>query len=170
MVSRWNKDGSGQAFFLTFSCYKRRRLLDEDHPKKVVLGVLFSQLAKQKGKCQGFVIMPDHVHAVVWFPEPDHLSHFMKQWKQRSSVKIKRGLRENRTSLLQKVNLADPVWQSGYYAFTIYSARKMKEKLDYMHANPIKADLVANPEEWPFSSAGYYSSGIAVGIPIEQPG
>ena len=33
--------------------------------------------------------MPEQVHAIVWFPEPDQLSHFMKQWKQPSSVGIK---------------------------------------------------------------------------------
>jgi len=28
----------------------------------------------------------------------------------------------------------------------------MREKLDYMHANPVKCGLVSSPEEWPWSS------------------
>lgn len=59
----------------------------------MVLGVLNSQRAVQAGRCDGFVVVPDHVHAVVRFPEPDQIGHFMKHWKQRSSVQLKRRLR-----------------------------------------------------------------------------
>ena len=83
-------DREGHAHFVTFSCDRRRRRLDHDRPKRVVLGVLNSQLDMQDGRCIGFVVMPDHVHAVVRFPEPDQIVHFIKQWKQRSSVQIKR--------------------------------------------------------------------------------
>ena len=72
-------DSERHAHFLTFSCYKRRRLLDSDRAKKVVLGVLNSQLAKQQGRCAGFVVMPDHVHAIVWFPADNQISQFVKQ-------------------------------------------------------------------------------------------
>jgi putative transposase len=162
--------GYGHAFFLTFSCYKRRRILDEDPLKTIVLEIMASQLGKRNGKCQGVVIMPDHIHAMVWFPEVGELSTFMKQCKQTSSVRIKRNLKENRSAYLHKVSLDDPVWQAGYYSFNIYSDRKMREKLEYMHANPVRAGLVARPAEWRFSSAAFYASGVDVGIAIEQPG
>jgi putative transposase len=44
-------------------------LLDHDRAKGVVLGVLNSQLAHRKASCVGFVVMPDHVHAIVWYSE-----------------------------------------------------------------------------------------------------
>jgi len=163
-------DGYSHAYFLTFSCYKRRRILDEDPLRTIVLEIMAAQLDRQNGKCQGFVIMPDHIHAMVWFPDAGQLSTFMKQWKQRSSVKIKQNLKENRIAYLHKVGLDGPVWQAGYYSFNIYSARKMKEKLEYMHANPVRAGLVARPADWRFSSAAYYVSRVDVGIAIEQPG
>ena len=53
-------------FFVTFSVYKRRRLLDLDQPKRIVLGVLNHLLESMEGKCVGFVLMPDHVHALIW--------------------------------------------------------------------------------------------------------
>ncbi|MEW5912641.1 MAG: transposase [Thermodesulfobacteriota bacterium] len=170
MPFRGEHSGYGHAFFLTFSCYKRRRILDEDALKMLVVETLASQLTRQKGKCQGFVIMPDHVHALVWFPEPDQLREFMKQWKRLSSLRIKRNLREHRTGYLRIVNIEDPVWQEGYYGFNIYSDGKMKEKLDYMHRNPVKAGLVVRAEQWRFGSARYYACGEDVGVVIEQPG
>jgi putative transposase len=58
-------DDAPHAHFITFSCYRRRRLLDHDRAKRVVLGVLNSQLECRQAACIGFVVMPDHVHAIV---------------------------------------------------------------------------------------------------------
>ena len=82
MTRKRTYDREGHAHFVTFSCDRRRRLFDHDRSKKIVLGALDWRLALQRGRCVGFVVMPDHVHAVVRFPEPDPISHFMKQWKQ----------------------------------------------------------------------------------------
>jgi len=93
MGTRAIYDDELHAHFVTFSCYRRRRLLDDDRAKRVVLGVLNAQLASRKASCVGFVVMPDHVHAVVWFPVPGQLSVFMQQWKRLSSHQIRRLLR-----------------------------------------------------------------------------
>lgn len=166
MVRKRVYDRERHAHFVTFSCYRRRQLLDHDRAKKIVLGVLNSQLAQQRGRCIGFVVMPDHVHAIVWFPEPDQLSHFMKQWKQRSSVQIKKLLRDHLTSLASTVNLAEPVWQPRFYDFNLYSPGKIEEKLAYMHLNPVRARLVRHPCDWPWSSARFYVCGQTVGVPV----
>ncbi|MBW2061217.1 MAG: transposase [Deltaproteobacteria bacterium] len=78
MPKRQVYDKEGHAHYITFSCYKRRRLLIDDMAKRIVIGVLNSELDKQNGKCAGFVVMPDHIHAILWFSEPDQLSKFMK--------------------------------------------------------------------------------------------
>ena len=43
-------------------------------------------------------------------------------------------------------------WQRRYYAFNIYTAKKMREKLEYMYANPIQRKLATHPRDWPWSS------------------
>ena len=104
-----SNDDEKHALFVTFSCYRRRRLLDHDRTKKIVLGVLENQFRKQSGCCAGYVIMRDYVHAVTWISENQQLSHFMKQWKQRSSVNIKRFLREMLTSLAETLSPEAPL-------------------------------------------------------------
>ena len=81
--------------------------------------------------------MPEHVHAVVWFGEQGQLSEFMKQWKRTSSVRIQRVC-----SSSAETSDRVPVWQARCYAFNIYSRRKMEEKPNYMHQNPVRAGLV----------------------------
>ncbi len=110
--------------------------------------------------------MPDHVHAILWFAASDQLSHFMKQWKQRSSVQIKRLLSEELNAYAMTLDLSEPVWQPRYYDFNLYSSHKIQEKLAYMHLNPVRAGLAEQPCDWPWSSARYYEMGRSVGVPV----
>ena len=88
MTKRKIYDRERHAHFVTFSCYKRRRLLDHDRAKRIVLGALNAQLRRLQGLCVGFVVMPNHVHAILWFAEPGELIEAMKQWKRMSSFRM----------------------------------------------------------------------------------
>jgi putative transposase len=169
MVTKRTYDRERHAHFVTFSCYRRRRLLDHDRVKRVVLGVLTSQLTEQDGRCVGFVVMPDHVHAIVWFPEPDQVSHFVKQWKQRSAVNIKRLVTTFLVRYAETFELTEPIWQAGSYDFNLFTEETTEEKLAYMHQNPVRAGLVSKPCDWPWSSARHYEACRPVGVPIAWP-
>lgn len=159
-------DHEGHAQFVTFSCYRRRRLLDDDRCKRIVIGTMGSELAKRAGICIGFVIMPDHVHSLVWFPEPGNLSDFMQVWKQRSSVQIERVLKTQLRRYGETIPNDDPVWQAKYYPFNVFSEQKVHEKLAYMHENPVRAGLVERAVDWRWSSARWYELRRPVGVPI----
>lgn len=153
--------------FITFSCYHRRRLLDHDQPKRILLGVLNEEIEKFAGRCVGFVVMPDHVHLLIWFSKPGQLSRFVQQLKGRSSTQIKRFLRENLTAYAARISAQDPIWQVRYHSFEIDSRQKLEEKLTYMHLNPVRAGLVEKAVDWKWSSARWYLEHRTVGVPIE---
>lgn len=159
-------DDERYAHFLTFSCDRRRRLLDHDHPKRVVLGVLNEQLGRQEARCAGFVVMPDHVHAVVWFPETGQLSRFVHEWKRRSSLTIRAWYRDHSARYFEGITTGDRFWQPKFYSFTIFTRRKLEEKLAYMHLNPVRAGLVSLATDWAWSSARWYECGRSVGVPL----
>jgi hypothetical protein len=48
-------------------------------------------------------------------------------------------------------------WQPRFYDFNVYSHEKKKEKLEYMHANPVVRGLVKHPKDWPWSSFSFYA-------------
>ena len=152
--------------FVTFSCHRRRRLLDLDHPKRLLLGQFNSQLTLQSAKCVGFVVMPDHVHAVIWFPQSGQLRRFMQSWKRTSSYRIREWYRANKTRYFQEADEEDRFWTPKYYAFEIESQRKLEEKLVYMHLNPVRAGLVERAVDWKWSSARWYDGGRTVGVPM----
>ena len=45
------------------------------------------------------------------------------------------------------------VWQEGFHPQAIYSDSTMIQKIDYVHANPVRRGWVASPEHWRYSSA-----------------
>jgi putative transposase len=159
-------DAEGHAQFVTFSCYLRRRLLDLPALRDEFVALTAAALVRHAGVCCGFVVMPNHVHVIVWFPETGRLSPFMKSWKQTTSLVLKRRLRGAAPHYLEQFPASDPFWQARYYAFSLFTAKKTEEKLDYMHLNPVRAALVERPEDWRWSSARHYLQGASVGIPV----
>ena len=155
------------AHFVTFSVANRRRLLVHDHPQRILLGVLADRLEKCQSKCVGFVVMPDHVHAVLWFPQPGQLSAFMHEWKRQSSLRIRKWYRENAAEYGQTFEDKGRLWLPKFYSFEIHSRDKLEEKLDYMHLNPVRSGFVNRATEWRWSSARWYEGGRSVGVPIE---
>ena len=51
------------------------------------------------------------------------------------------------------------IWQRRFYDFNVWTARKRIEKLGYMHRNPVKRGLVAEPDQWTWSSLRAYLYG-----------
>jgi len=47
-------------------------------------------------------------------------------------------------------------WQEGSHPQRMENAAMMKQKVDYIHANPVRRGYVGFPEHWRYSSAGSY--------------
>ena len=153
-------------FFVTFSVYRRRRLLDADQPKRIALGVLNHLLDSLDGKCVGFVLTPDHVHPLLWLPQPTELTRMLHGWKRMSSFRIRRWYAEHAPNYFSEFGAGDRFWQAKSYTFHIYTEKKLQEKLEYIHLNPVRAGLVAKAENWRWSSARWYLRHQSVGVPI----
>ena len=87
-----------------------------------------------------FVVMPDHVHffAAVCKDDAKSLSDFMACWKRWT----KRAVR--------KLGVAHFGWQTEFFDHVLRSAESYEAKWEYVRANPVRAELVSSPEEWPF--------------------
>ena len=103
----------------------------------------------------GYVLMPEHVHLLVGEPRIASLSVAIQVLKQQTSKKL------NKCGETQ-------FWQRRYYDFNVWSERKTREKLGYMHRNPVRRGLVAEPEDWPWSSFRHYATGTAGTVEIES--
>ena len=50
-------------------------------------------------------------------------------------------------------------WQPRFYDFNVYTRGKRREKLNYMHANPVIRGLVKHAKDWPWSSWSFHEKG-----------
>ena len=57
--------------------------------------------------------------------------------------------------------------QARFYDFNVFTAKKKREKLEYMHANPVMRGLVSHPKHWPWSSWSNYAHGGAGLIAVD---
>ena len=113
-----------------------------------------------------YCIMPNHVHSLLRPISAGLLSGFIQQWKRITSEQIQAYLHLGKPNDLSPfgARVRDQtgdihVWHHRYYPFNVYTTKKTIEKLEYMHNNPVKAGLVDNPCDWPWSSASYYLKG-----------
>lgn len=111
--------------------------------------------------------MPNHVHAITWLPMPGQLSKFMQGWKRKSSFHIRNWYRENASNYFDDFGMGDKFWQPKYYSFEIENRKKLEEKLNYMHLNPVRSGLVQKAVQWKWSSARWYEKRVSVGVPID---
>jgi len=117
--------------------------------------------------------MPEHVHLLLGEPQKGTPSTVLQMLKQRTSRKLRNEEKGHPVAQvrLPRPELADTLpqfWQARFYDFNVYSDKKRREKLDYMHRNPVTRKLVRRPQDWPWSSYLSYEKGEAGLIPIDH--
>lgn len=98
---------------------------------------------EERYRLDAWVVMPNHVHAVLW-PMANHelseILHSLKRFTSREANK-----------LLQRVG--QTFWQPESYDHWIRNDDEQARCCRYTVNNPVKARLCAAPEDWRWSSA-----------------
>jgi len=154
--------GRGDLHFITFCCYQRRALLGSVRVRNLAVRILCEVRSKCEFALVGYAIMPEHVHLLIGESRTVTPAKVVQVFKQRLSRRMrgkKRGeAKQLRLRFPEEAGELRRFWQRRYYDFNVYTRRKLKEKLEYMHANPITEKLVEHPRDWPWSSWTYYAT------------
>ena len=161
---RYNEPGHAHA--LTFSCYQQRRFLARDRARRWLIDALQLARTKHGFSLWAYVVMPEHVHLVI-FPRKDSysISDILADIKQPVTRRATRYLREHSPQHLARMGSRKPggravhrFWQrGGGYDRNLFDPEAVHTEIDYIHANPVRRGLIEQPEDWVWSSAGYYS-------------
>jgi putative transposase len=146
--------------FFTATCRNWQPLLKPDTRKQIVLDSLKFLVTEKRIRLYGYVIMPNHVH-FLWsrqaeWAEKNVQQHFSKFTAQQLKFSV---LSDGGDIIKYKSTQSDreyQFWERRPYKATMYNRTVFEEKLDYIHFNPVKAGLCLLPEDYEFSSAGYY--------------
>jgi putative transposase len=111
----------------------------------------------------GYVVMPEHVHLLVSEPSKGNPSKVVQVLKQRVSRTQRRKKHGSKNQMEIRFDgeedEAPAFWQRRFYDFNVWGEKKLKQKLDYMHRNPVDRKLVKHPRDWPWSSWSIYETG-----------
>jgi putative transposase len=144
--------GSQDMHFITCSCFGRRPLLDDPALRTLFLEILEDVRQRYQFVVAAFVVMPEHFHLLVSEPERNDLSQVMQVLKQRVA---RRALSELRRS--GSTTAEHHFWQRRFYDFNVWRAAKHAEKVHYIHQNPVRRGLVAEADQWFWSSFRAYA-------------
>ena len=125
----------------------------------------------------GYVIMINHFHLLAQTENNNKFQDVMRDMKKFTSISISNELEKDGANFLldifkeaavnEKRKRSYKVWQNGYHPQIIYTDRVCRQKLEYMHHNPVKKGFVLKPEYWLYSSARNYIIGDDSIIDVE---
>jgi len=164
--------GSGDLHFVTFSCYRRRPYLGTARARNRFVRILQEVRIRHEFELIGYVVMPEHVHLLIGEPAKGNPSRVLQVLKQ----KVSRALRRTQVRPTKQMVFrfddqeeeSKAFWQRRFYDFNVWGEKKLKQKLEYMHRNPVDRKLVKHPRDWLWSSWRFYEGNGKGLIPIDS--
>ncbi len=125
--------------------------------RDIVVEVLASERVRGTMWLFGYVVMPNHLHLLLP-PRNVDLHDVMRAFKSIAAQRIMRARGKR-----------GPLWQPRYFDNIVRHVRTFWEKLEYIHNNPVVANLAGHAEDWRWSSSAAYSRvGVAL-TPVDKP-
>ncbi|MFO7829788.1 MAG: transposase [Bacteroidales bacterium] len=140
-----------------------------NHKEKIIESLKYCQ--QYKGlTIFAWVLMPSHLHMIIRADGEYSLSEILRDFKKHTAKQIIKQIKEEPESrrewLLKKFEKAGKdlkriknykFWQDGNHPKEIFTNRFLNEKVNYIHMNPVEEMLVAQPEDYLYSSARNYA-------------
>ena len=164
-------DHLNTARFVTFCCYRRRKLLTAPVVIETFLETLNTIKESHDLKVLGYVIMPEHVHLVLHPPASIKLGPIIGKLKSYSASRVisKRLLVLPDNCRIEKDGvMRQAFWQPRCYDHNCRSPETVLEKINYCHNNPVARGLVNEPGEWRWSSYNWYAGEKDVPLTIDE--
>ncbi|MEI8571684.1 transposase [Methylomonas sp. LW13] len=162
--SRYTITEPQQAHFMTCTVVEWLPVFTRPETVQILLDCWQYQRQQVGLKLYGYVVLENHLHFIAQSTSLDKCVASFKAYTARRIIDHLQAKRAEQ--LLQRLRFAKcahkhdrefQFWQEGVHAELILNEAMMREKLDYIHANPVKRGYVNLPEHWRYSSAANYA-------------
>ena len=160
MRSRYTIVDSEGIYFLTATIVNWIPVFTTSEPCAQVLKSL-QFCRKNKGlRLYAYVLMDNHLHLIAEAPEIGRCIQSFKRHTARALLRWAATTKKN--GLLHQFAYGKKafkdrsryqVWQEGFHPQLIQDDRMLRQKIAYIHHNPVRQGLVDMPEHWRYSSA-----------------
>ena len=134
-VPHWVEPGALFHIRIALDREKEQKALTEPTLAPAVLDSAKFYEARMRWHITLFLLMPDHLHALLSFARDESMSEVIRDWKRFHT-------RRNGVS-----------WQEGYFGHRLRADERgtqLSVKMNYIRQNPVAAGLCARVEEWPW--------------------
>ena len=126
-------------FFVTATTIEHYNYFDNDFRLQIASESMREVFSTKHIRLNAYVIMSNHIHFLAYFEEGGRqLSGFMISLK---------GIIRHRIVGNSKI------WEKRFDDEVIKTEQMLRNTINYIHWNPVKAGLVETPEDYPYSSA-----------------
>ncbi len=150
--------------FLTCTVVAWMPIFSNPNLAKILLDSLKFLQEQQRITLYSYVIMENHLHLIA---SAEKLSKEIGNFKSFTARSMVDWLKEHRSKSYWLKRLAEAkaayktgqrhqIWQEGSHPKMIFSEAMLRQKLDYIHNNPVKRGYVDSPEDWRYSSYRNY--------------
>ena len=169
-------DVPGDAHCLTFSCFRRQPLFGGKIAPLWFCEVLDSVRRKEPFDLWAWVIMPEHVHVVLWPHQGSRIQRILRFLKRPVADRAIVWARDHAPAFLPRMairhsdgTVSHHFWQpGGGYDRNLRSPADVHEKINYIHGNPVRRGLVKDPRDWPWSSWRAWNEGADGPVRIDR--
>jgi REP element-mobilizing transposase RayT len=164
-----NKISEGYVYFLTLTVVDWVDVFTRPAYKHIIIDSLI-YCQREKGLIiYSWCLMSNHLHVIAQAEEDSNLSDILRDFKKFTSKQIIKTMIDSHESRREwmldrfrfagkfKKNVTYKFWQDGNEAKEIHTSEFLIQKLEYIHDNPVKADIVENACDYKYSSAINYS-------------
>ena len=179
-MSNWRPNFRPENFyFVTTKAVDYTHLFQRDVIKRLLVDTLDSFHLHKRLRLVCFVIMPNHLHCIARFSTTDPLSSVLRDFKRQTANRLIRHLKAERKQTIldqlqskvkRRKKQTYKIWEDGYNAKEVVSETFLLQKMEYIHNNPCQPHwrLSKSPEDYIWSSAGFYLSNLPCIIPIDD--
>ena len=167
-------------YFLTFTVTDWVDVFTRFNYKKIIIESL-DFCKKNKGlRLYAWCLMTNHLHLVCSIDEPFKMSDFLRDYKKHTAKELLSEIQllpESRKEwILYRFEYAGKFdkritnyrfWQDTSHPIEMDSTALIEERINYIHENPVRTGIVANAEDYLFSSARNYA-GLSSLLEIDE--
>lgn len=162
-------------YFVTFTIVDWLPIFIDETASGIITKSLNFCIQYKNLRVTAYVIMPNHMHAVIFDAnfDPENLKktivEFRKFTGKQLSIYVDEKYSANISAVLRSQSRTDrdrQFWRHGWHAEGIFTPSFLQQKIDYIHLNPCRKGLVREPQDWRFSSAAYWLEEKPVDVEI----
>jgi len=169
-MSEYRKTSADDLYFVTLTIVGWVNLFDREVYKQILIDNLKYCQEKEQLEIFAYVLISNHLHLVCRRRDND-LNELLGRFKSFTSKQFIKEIKENTQEgrkewLLQlfeeyakenKQYSKFHIWQYTSHPIHLYSIEVIKQKINYIHQNPVRAGYVFEAEHYKYSSANIES-------------